>query len=190
MKPVSSNIHDWLRVISGRRFLSILWGVILVLPAANGCGYHLAGKATKLPPSIKTIAVPTFKNNTTYFKAEQRLTQAVLSELIARTKYRVTSSPEGADAIITGQVNNIFATPVILDSSGRATTFLINVNLSVSMTDAVKKTIFYQNKNFSFREEYELSRDPSQFFQEDSAALDRLSRQFAQTLVSAILENF
>jgi hypothetical protein len=58
------------------------------------------------------------------------------------------------------------------------------------MTDPSKKTIYYQNKNFTFREEYEISSDPKQFFQEDSPALERLSRQFAQTLVSGILENF
>lgn len=161
---------------------------LLSLPA--GCGYHQAGKATKLPPNIRTIAIPTFSNNTTYFKVEQRLTHALIEEFIARTKYRIVSSEEGADAVISGRVMNLGATPVIFDPSGRATTFLVNVGISVSMTDPQKKTTYYKNNNFSFREEYEISRDPSQFFQEDSAALDRLSRQFAQTLVSAILENF
>lgn len=155
-----------------------------------GCGYHVAGKATKLPASLKIVAVPTFTNNTTVYKVEQRLTRAVINELISRTHYKVTSSEHGADAIVSGTISNIFATPVIFSPSGRASTFLINVTLSVAMTDPSKKTTYYQNNNFTFREEYEISRDPGQFFQEDSAALDRLSRQFARTLVSAILENF
>ncbi len=164
--------------------------VLAVAMLASGCGYHLAGKGSKLPPTIRTIAIPTFSNNTTYYKVEQKLTQAVMNEFIARTKYKVVSSEPGADAIITGRVLYLYTTPVIFGPSGRASTFLINVILSVSMTDPSKKTIYYQNNNFSFREEYEISQDPKQFFQEDSAALDRLSRQFAQTLVSAILENF
>ncbi|MDD5541846.1 MAG: LptE family protein [Acidobacteriia bacterium] len=172
------------RLIAGAAFF------LLLLLAPAGCGYHVAGKANALPPSIRTIAVPTFTNVTIYFKAEQKLTRALLTELISRTKYRVVSSPEGADAVISGRVNNIVATPVIFDSSGRATTFLITIAISVSMTDPSKKTVYYENKNFNFRDQYEISGDPSQFFQEDTAALDRLSRQFAQTLVSAILENF
>jgi outer membrane lipopolysaccharide assembly protein LptE/RlpB len=173
-----------LKVVGGWVCLALWTGVL------GGCGYHLAGKATKLPSNIKTISIPTFSNNTTYFKVEQRLTHAVIDEFIVRTRYKIVSSEEGADAVISGRVISLSATPVIFDPSGRATTFLINVGISVAMTDPSKKTTYYQNKNFSFREEYEISRDPAQFFQEDSAALDRLSRQFAQTLVSAILENF
>jgi lipopolysaccharide assembly LptE-like protein len=175
------------------RVLAVIAGLLSLLflvSLPGGCGYHQAGKATKLPPNIRTIAIPTFSNNTTYFKVEQRLTHALIEEFIARTKYKIISSEEGADAVISGRVMYLGATPVIFDSSGRATTFLVNVGISVTMTDPQKKTTYYQNKNFSFREEYEISRDPSQFFQEDSAAMDRLSRQFAQTLVSAILENF
>ncbi|MBZ5554436.1 MAG: hypothetical protein LAO21_17090 [Acidobacteriia bacterium] len=174
----------------GRAVFASLLSLVLLAGFSGGCGYHQAGKATKLPPNIRTIAIPTFSNNTTYFKVEQRLTHALIEEFIARTQYRVVSSEEGADAVISGRVLSVGATPVIFDPSGRATTFLVSVGISVTMADPQKKTTYYQNKNFSFREEYEISRDPSQFFQEDSAALDRLSRQFAQTLVSAILENF
>lgn len=165
----------------------LLWLGIL---SAAGCGYHVAGKANQLPPALHTIAVPTFSNGTIYFKVEQQLTRALIRELISRTKYRVVSSPGGADAVISGRVNNIVATPVIFDSTGRATTFLVTIAISVSMTDPAKQISYYENKNFNFRDEYEISGDPSQFFQEDTAALERLSRQFAQTLVSSILEKF
>lgn len=177
-------------VSRGKQSLQVLFILVAVAFMMSGCGYHRAGKASQLPSNLKIIAVPTFTNTTTVYKVEQRLTRAVINELITRTRYKVTSSEQGADAIISGTVNNVFATPVIFDPSGRATTFLINVTLSVSMTDPSKKTVYYQNSNFSFREEYEISRNPAQFFQEDSAALDRLSQQFARTLVSAILENF
>ena len=41
-----------------------------------------------------------------------------------------------------------------------------------------------------FREQYQVSRELSSFFEEDSPALERLSRSFARTLVSNILEGF
>ncbi len=169
----------------------VAWLVVFAgLCGMTACGYHLAGKATTLPPTIRTIAIPTFANTTTTYKVEQRLTRAVMDEFIARTKYKVQSSEAGADAVLKGTVLSVSSTPVIFAPSGRASTFLINVTIAVALTDPAKKTVYYRNKNFSFREEYQISQDPTQFFQEDSAALDRLSRQFAQTLVSAILENF
>jgi hypothetical protein len=41
-----------------------------------------------------------------------------------------------------------------------------------------------------FREQYQVSQELSSFFEEDSPAMSRLSRDFAQTLVSNVLEGF
>jgi hypothetical protein len=41
-----------------------------------------------------------------------------------------------------------------------------------------------------FRERYELSVDPKAYFDESEPALQRMSRDTAQSVVSAILENF
>jgi len=41
-----------------------------------------------------------------------------------------------------------------------------------------------------FREQYQVSQELSSFFEEDSPALGRLSRDFAKTLVSNVLEGY
>ena len=41
-----------------------------------------------------------------------------------------------------------------------------------------------------FRERYEVSVDPSAYLEESDAALTRLSRDVARTVVSAVLERF
>ena len=38
-----------------------------------GCGYRVAGRGDRLPPGVKTIAVPVFTNSTRQFKIEQRV---------------------------------------------------------------------------------------------------------------------
>ena len=43
---------------------------------------------------------------------------------------------------------------------------------------------------FSYRDEYDVSDDPTAFFQQEGQALDRLSTQFARSLVAAMLEAF
>ena len=50
--------------------------------------------------------------------------------------------------------------------------------------------ILFQRPNVEFRERYEISVDPKQYFDESQAALLRLSRDVARTVVSSIIENF
>jgi Lipopolysaccharide-assembly len=158
--------------------------------AATGCGYHVVGRANTLPEGARTIAIPAFANQTTQYRIEQILTQAVAHEFISRTKYRVVPYAEGADLVLQGEVTSLASGAVLYDSTtGRATTVLVTVGLRVSMHDSAGKSL-YQNNNFVFREPYEISEDIPSFFQEEGPALDRMSRDFAAQLVSDVLENF
>jgi outer membrane lipopolysaccharide assembly protein LptE/RlpB len=168
---------------------------LLVLLAASifltGCGYRVVGRSTESLPGIQTIAVPAFVNRTSNYRIEQRLTEAVVHELLARTKYRVVARPEAADAVMRGEVTSIEGSVVVFDSAtGRATTLLVTVKLKVHLDDRATGKSLYSNDNFLFREPYEISTDVPSFFQEEGPALDRMARDFAMRLVSDILENF
>lgn len=167
----------------------IFWMLAAVL-AASGCGYRVVGRANALPQGAHTIAIPSFANRTTQYRIEQILTQAVVHEFIARTKYRVVPETDGADLVLQGEVTNLASGAVLFDpTTGRATTVLVTVNLRATLRDSAGKTLF-QNNNFVFREPYQISVDIPSFFQEEGPALDRMSRDFATQLVSDILENF
>jgi outer membrane lipopolysaccharide assembly protein LptE/RlpB len=159
--------------------------------AASGCGYHTAGHAVELPKNVRTIAIPGFVSQTQNFRIEQVLTAAVVREFNTRTQYRVLhDAPAGADAVLKGTVLSASASPLAYDSqTGRAASALITVSMQVTLTDRQGKVLF-QNPSYLFHEEYELSRDLSSFFEEDSPAVDRLSRDFAHTLVANILEAY
>jgi outer membrane lipopolysaccharide assembly protein LptE/RlpB len=166
----------------------ILAGSCLLLVA---CGYHTAGHAVILPQSLKTIAVPAFTNNTETYKVEQMLTAAVVRELVTRTHYRIVNdSADAADATLSGVVLSTASSPLTYDSrTGRVASVLVTVSLRVSLTDKQGK-VLYQNPSYVFREQYEVSQERTSFFEENSPALERLSRNFARTLVSNILEGF
>ena len=166
-------------------------GVLLPCLLLISCGYHTAGHASSLPDSIKTIAVPAFANNTETYKVEQRLTAAVIRELITRTRYQVlTEANEGADATLRGTVLSTYTSPLTYDSqTGRVASVLVTVSMKVALTDRQGR-VLYQNPAYLFREQYEVSRDLASFFEEDSPAFQRLSQDFARTLVSNILEGF
>jgi outer membrane lipopolysaccharide assembly protein LptE/RlpB len=164
---------------------------MLLLLLSTSCGYHTAGHSVQIPESVKTIAVPAFKNETTTYRIEQMLTTSVVREFTSRTHYRILNSPsEDADAILNGTVLSTVATPLAYDTaSGRAASVLVVVSIKVSLTDRHGK-VLYQNPAYLFREQYELSQDLNSFFEEDSPAFRRLSQDFARTLVSNILEGF
>jgi outer membrane lipopolysaccharide assembly protein LptE/RlpB len=159
--------------------------------SALGCGYHTAGHATQIPGSVKTIAVPSFKNETLTYRIEQMLTASVVREFTTRTRYRIVSDPsDNADATLVGTVLSTTASPLTYDTAtGRAASVLVVVSMKVSLTDRYGK-VLYQNPAYLFREQYEVSQDLSSFFEEDSPAFRRLSQDFARTLVSNVLEGF
>jgi Lipopolysaccharide-assembly len=158
--------------------------------AASGCGYRVVGRANTLPEGAHTIAIPAFTNRTTTYRIEQIFTEAVAREFIARTKYRVVPEADGADLVLQAEVTNIAGGAVLFDPvTGRATTVLVTVNLTIALRDRAGK-ILYQNNNFLFREPYEISVDIASFFQEEGPAVDRMARDFAARVVSDVLENF
>jgi outer membrane lipopolysaccharide assembly protein LptE/RlpB len=165
--------------------------ITLICFVGAGCGYHTAGHVLTLPDNVRTIAIPAFVNQTQTFKIEQMLTAAVVRELITRTHYRVIDQVnDDADAALHGTVLSTYTTPLTYDSrTGRAASVMVVISMKVSLLDKQGK-VLYQNPSYLFREQYEVSRDLNSFFEEDSPALQRLSRDFAQTLVSNILEGF
>jgi hypothetical protein len=50
--------------------------------------------------------------------------------------------------------------------------------------------VLYQNDSLPFHEQYQSTQDTTSFIQEDSPAVQRVARDFAQTIVSAILESY
>ncbi len=169
------------------RRLALALAVSLV---GTGCGYHTAGHANLLPADLHTLAVPAFVNQTQTYKIEQMLTAAVVREFSTRTTYRVVSSPDSADATLHGVVLSTYTSPLTYDSkTGRASSILVVVSMNVQLTDKEGK-VLYQNPSYTFREQYQVSQELSSFFEEDSPAFQRLSREFARTLVSNVLEAF
>jgi len=164
---------------------------LLLTVASLSCGYKVAGRGERLPPDIKTIAVPMFVNQSPTFQIEEKLAAAVSRELLERTKFQITANPTGADAVLKGTVKEVSRGVITFDlTTGRASSLQIQVLADVKLEDLHSKKLVYANPNFVFREEYQVSQTTSGLFEEDQAALDRLSRDVARTLVTELLENF
>ena len=163
---------------------------LALLLSLSGCGYHVADTAHALPPEVRTIAVLPWGNVAIQYKLSDSLGESISRELITRTRYRVVSDPAKADAVLSGAVANLSSAATVVDPvTGRSTGAQLVVQIQVRLMDKNGKVLFTR-PNLEFRERYEISIDPRQYFDESEPALQRLSHDVAKTVVSAILENF
>ncbi|MDZ4800480.1 MAG: LPS assembly lipoprotein LptE [Bryobacteraceae bacterium] len=166
-------------------------GLVVMAMVTAGCGYHVSGHADTMPKDVHTIAIPAWGNITSRYKLTEHIPGALGREFLSRTRYRVTSNPEEADAVLTGSVVNYLAFPSVSDPlTGRATAIQISVYLQVTLTDKRSGKVIYTRPNIEFKQRYEIAVDQKTYFDESDVALQRLSRDVARTLVSAVLEAF
>lgn len=165
---------------------------VMVLLLTSGCGYHTSGHAVRLPDDIHTVYVPMFENLSQTYRVEQTMTAAVVQELRSRTNFHVvTSNNDGsADATLKGLINYTANSPLTYDSvTGRISSSLVTIGMKVSLTSKSGK-VLWENPNYIYREQYQVSRDTSSFFDESNPALQRIAREFAKTLVSNVMEAY
>lgn len=154
------------------------------------CGFAECYKPVtrnQLPSRIRTVAVPAFQNNALRYKIESRFTDAVVNELIHRGRgLRVQGGREGADAVIEGVIKSFSYSGVLLDDKGRARIFEVTIEAAVTVRDQTANRVLYDNQNFVFRGEYEFANDPRNFFNEEDPAVQRMARNFAESIVSTL----
>jgi outer membrane lipopolysaccharide assembly protein LptE/RlpB len=169
----------------------LLFASLAALLGLSGCGYHTLGAAQHLPPGLHTLSVPVFANDTDAYGTETALTSAVIREFNARTPYRVLpQDANDADAVLHGTILKESVTPLTYNASTQqSSSFLITMVIAVTLKDRDGR-LLYQNSNYVFRQQYQSTNVLPTFLQEDSAAVQRLSRDFAHQLVADVLEGF
>jgi hypothetical protein len=163
----------------------------IAVALASGCGYHVAGKADLMPKNIKTIAILPFTNATPRYNLARLLATNIAQEFILRTKYTIVADPSQADAVLKGSLANFVVFQVISDpATGRATGAEIIVTIQVTLTDRVTGKVLFSRPSLEFRERYEISTDPQTYFDESGTAIERVARDAARSVVTAILVDF
>lgn len=185
------------RPLSRRAFVALL-------PVAGGvlagCGYTLAGRGSFLPDYIRTLGVPMFGNRTPYSPMEQLFTEKVRVEFQSRGRYQVVPTDTGTDGVVRGEVMSIGLAPAGFNPNQQASRYRFTVVVGVSFADSRQQKVLWENPALTFSDEYELASAASvglaasagagAFIDQERAAVDRLTTDFARSVVSAILEAF
>src|SRR5438445_12807796 len=113
-----------------------------------------------MPDDVQIVVNTTCVNQTHTYQIDQILTQAVVHEMITRTRYRIVNQADnGADATLRGTVLSTATSPLTYDSTtGRASSVLVVVTMKVAFTDRQGK-VLYENPAYLFREQYQVSRE-------------------------------
>lgn len=139
---------------------------------------------------MHSLAVPLFANTTQSYHTDVQFTQAVIHEFTSRSPYSVVNAPEAADAVVHGTITKFDIIPLTYNSrTGQSSSYVITISARVWVTDRDQR-VLYRNDGYMFRQQYQTTQDLTSFIQEDPAAVRRLSRDFAQSLVSDILDSF
>ena len=113
-------------------------------------------------------------------------------ELRSRTEFHVVVTNDGdtADATLKGLVNYTANSPLTYDSvTGRISSSVVTIAMKVSLVSKSGK-VLWDNPNYIYREQYQVSRDVASFFDESNPAFLRIANEFAKALVSNIVEAY
>ncbi|MCX6573086.1 MAG: LptE family protein [Candidatus Aminicenantes bacterium] len=169
---------------------SAAMAVLLVAAfVAAGCGYRLRGTGSSLPPGIRTVSVPVFKNLTTRYELDVKLTRAVIDELVARGQVSVAADPAAADAVLEGEITGFTANPIGFTGAGQADRYTLTVTAKVTLKERATAKALFTNPAFIYQQEYSVP-PGSSFESVQTEAIDKIAGKFARSLVVSILEGF
>lgn len=168
-----------------RRIVGLLAAALM----AVSCGYRLRGTGSYLPSHIKRISIPMFKNLTTRFELDLKLTQAVINEMTARAKVEVLSETGRGDAVLIGEVTSFRVNPIAFSGEAAADRYNITVTARIVLRDLVNKKVLFSNPSFVYVKEYEVPQG-SDFESLETEAIGKVAEEFARTIVGNILEGF
>lgn len=156
------------------------------------CGYALVGRATNLPDDVKTVYLAPFENRTQRNEVDQFVTEAIADELVKRRRFTVGRDAASAEAELVGAVTAFGLTPVTFDTDGRASEYEISIVAQVTLRrtgGAPDAAVLWKNDRYLFRKTYPFDPDDASLDREENA-IREAAREFAQTMVSDLLEGF
>jgi hypothetical protein len=176
-------------------------GLVLIVALASvlpGCGYALAGRGSFLPADIRIVGIPLLENRTNIARLDQIISERIRTEFIDRgksLKYEIVPTASGADAVVSGAITGFSSQQAGLDQQ-LASRYRFIVTMRVQFTDTRSNQVLWSNEALTFSDEYDLrTRGNAQvegavLLEQEGPAFDRLARDLARSVVSAILEAF
>ena len=167
-----------------RGVLCFLVGVLV----SSSCGYHLAGYGSTLPPHIRAISIPVFKNSSSEPNIQRDATDAIRRAFISDGRLKVTDTSK-ADLLMRGTLTNYQLRGVSFSSEDSAEEYIVRLGIQVEAYDRIKKRIIFSQK-FTTQWDYRSTSSVVDSESEKYTALKEAYDDLADRLVSITIEQF
>jgi outer membrane lipopolysaccharide assembly protein LptE/RlpB len=163
-------------------------GLLLVVAASlpTGCGYSFRGN---LPGHIKTVAVPTFKNQTQAAGLENTITSAVISAFSNGGRLRVVPAEE-ADSILEGEIVGYQLDGAGFDRNANVQAYHLRVVLNVAFRDVRQNKMLWQGTNLTQTSDFQVQGQVSDTLAQGGGAASQAAADIGRKIANAAVELF
>lgn len=168
---------------------SLYLGILIALATTFvGCGYSLVGKGSALPPHVKSIAIPLFTNSSAEPLIHRELTDAIRQAFINDHRLKVAPKNRGI-LLLKGDLNSYELKPVAFTGRDVAQEYWVLLGVDVEVYDQVKKKV-YLKENYQTKWNYIAPQDVASAEEARQEALREAYRDFANRVLSQVIDNF
>ena len=161
------------------------------LALTTSCGYRLSGTGLLVPEGTKTIAIPSFINNTNEPYVDLEVTKAVTDEFMVDGRLRVVDV-EAAELVLRGRVSKYEVKAISYTASNYVQQYQVRLVVDVSLDDLrSKKTIWREAGIETVIANYSVAiGDITATKVAKEAAIRKSSQDIGSTVRSRVLEGF
>ena len=157
----------------------ILFSFSVLFVFSSCCTYSFTGVTT----GIKSIAIPTFENESLKYGLEETFTKAVIDAFIEDNRLKIEDE-KIADAILHVTIKSFERSPYSYDESENIKEYKIAISASISLAKKESEEELFKSNNFSEWATYY----PLTEVEEDG--IDRVAQKFSDKILRNILESW
>ena len=170
------------------RFLRNTLYFLIVAFLCSSCGYHLSGYGSSLPPNIRSISIPVFKNSSSEPNIQRDVTDAVRRAFTSDGRLKVADAKK-ADLLIRGTLTDYQLRAVAFNSVDSAEEYIVRIGVQITAYNRIKKKIIFEQK-FTTQWNYRATSNVVGSQLEKFSALREAYDDLADRLVSITIEQF
>lgn len=163
--------------------LTAFIGVLVLIILFVSC----ATMKPTLPPHIKSIAIPTFSNNSLQYGIETTLTDYVIKQFLMDGRLRVVSKDQ-ADALLEGTIRKYLLEPLTYDVNNVVTQYRIKIVLDIRFIDLKENKVLWEQKEVGGitggRTTYNVSGNN---IETEIEARQRIYKELAESVVNRVI---
>jgi hypothetical protein len=132
-------------LLSPRGSIRHLLPMLLVAALLSGCGYYSFTGAT-IPGHLRTVSIPLIEDRSVSVAddLDERMTRLLIDRFVGQTRLQLETTPEEADALLTGRIDRITVEPVAVAGGDVATQNRITVTMNVRYFDQAEDREVFQ----------------------------------------------